>query len=79
MIQNWYKSWALWLAIAAFIVFAVKEFFKLDIADSVNGLLNVLLPILILLGIVNNPTNKSGIGTIASNPEQPNAPNVTKE
>ena len=51
-----FKSWALWLAIAALVVFCVKEFAGVDISDTVNGFLDVLLPVLIAFGVVNNPT-----------------------
>ena len=54
---NRFKSWALWLAIAALVVFCVKEFAGIDISDTVDGLLNVLLPVLVGFGIVNNPTD----------------------
>ena len=53
-----FKSWALWLSIGSLIVFCVKEFAGVDISETVNGLLNVLLPILVAFGIVNNPTDK---------------------
>lgn len=56
--QNRFKSWALWTAIAALVVFCVKEFANVDIGETVNGLLNVLLPVLVGFGIVNNPTDK---------------------
>ena len=59
MEQNRFKSWALWTAIAALIVFCVKEFAHIDISETVNGLLDVLLPVLVGFGIVNNPTDKS--------------------
>lgn len=58
MKQNRFKSWALWLSIAALIVFCVKEFTGLDIADKMNDFLNVLLPVLVGFGIVNNPTDR---------------------
>lgn len=61
MNQNRFKSWALWLAIAALVVFCVKEFAGIDISETVNGLMNVLLPVLVLLGIINNPTDKKNI------------------
>lgn len=61
MIQNRFKSWALWTSIAALVVFCVKEFAGLDISATVNGLLDVLLPVLVAFGIVNNPTNKDGV------------------
>ena len=53
------KSWPLWLAVAALIVFCVKEFAGLDIADKANGFMNVLLPVLIAFGIVNNPNDRT--------------------
>ena len=58
--QNRLKSWALWVSIAALIVFCVKEFAGIDISGTVDGLLNVLLPVLVGFGVVNDPTNKSG-------------------
>ena len=58
MNQNRFKSWALWLAIAALVIFCVKEFGGIDISETVNGLMNVLLPVLVLMGIINNPENK---------------------
>lgn len=54
-----FKSWAVWLSIAALITFCVKEFAGIDISSTVDGLLNVLLPVLVAFGIVNNPTDSS--------------------
>lgn len=59
--QNRFKSWALWVAIAAFVVFCVKEFAHVDISETVNGLMNVALPILVMLGIINNPTSSDSL------------------
>ncbi len=56
-----FRSWALWLAVAALVVFCVKEFAGVDISGTMDGFLNVLLPVLVGFGIVNNPTNKNGI------------------
>ena len=56
-----FKSWALWLSIASLIVFCVKQFGGIDISETVNEFMNYLLPVLIAFGIVNNPTNSSGI------------------
>ena len=53
-----FKSWPLWTAIAALVVFCVKEFAGVDISTTVDGLLNVLLPVLVAFGIVNNPTDR---------------------
>lgn len=57
-LQNRFRSWALWLAIAALVVFCVKEFAGIDISSTVDGLMDVLLPVLVGFGIVNNPTDK---------------------
>lgn len=54
---NRFKSWAVWLSIGALVVFCVKEFVGIDISETVNGLLDVLLPVLVAFGIVNNPTD----------------------
>jgi uncharacterized membrane protein len=61
MEQNRFKSWSLWLAVASLIVFCVKTIFHLDISVEINGFMNVLCPVLIGFGIINNPTNKSSI------------------
>lgn len=55
-----FKSWALWISIAALVVFCVKEFCGVDISDTVDGFMNVLLPVLVAFGIVNNPTDRKG-------------------
>lgn len=54
---NRFKSWAVWVSIGALIVFCAKEFCGIDISSTVNGLLDVLLPLLVAFGIVNNPTD----------------------
>lgn len=59
--QNRFKSWALWVSIAALVVFCVKEFAGLDISETVDGFMNVLLPVLVGFGIINNPTDSSSI------------------
>ena len=57
--QERWKSWALWTSIAALVVFCVKEFVGLDIGDTVDKFLDVLLPVLVAFGVVNNPTSKN--------------------
>ena len=57
--QNRLRSWALWTSVAALVVFCIKEFSGLDISAPVNGLLDVLLPVLVGFGIVNNPTSRN--------------------
>lgn len=54
-----FKSWAVWVSIGALIVFCAKEFGGVDISGTVDGLLNVLLPVLVAFGIVNNPTDRN--------------------
>ena len=58
MKQAWYKSWALWMSIAALIVYVCKTVCKIDIEDWVNGLMDVLLPVMIAFGLINNPNEK---------------------
>ena len=58
MTQNRFRSWALWLAIAALIVFCVKEFAGVDISSPVNEIMNLALPILVAFGVINNPTDR---------------------
>lgn len=58
MEQNRLKSWALWTALGALAAFCAKEFFHTDLDRTIEGLLNVLLPVLAAFGIVNNPTDK---------------------
>lgn len=57
--MNRFKSWALWMSIAALVVFCVKEFGGIDISETVDGFMNVLLPVLVAFGIVNNPTDST--------------------
>ena len=52
-----FKSWALWVSTPALIAFIVKTFGGVDITPTIDGLLNVLLPVLVGFGIVNNPTD----------------------
>lgn len=54
-----FRSWALWLSIAALVIFCVKEFGGIDISETIDGLMNVLLPVLVAFGIINNPTDKT--------------------
>lgn len=56
-----FKSWALWVSIAALVVFCVKQFTGIDISAEVDGFLNVLLPVVVGFGIVNNPTDRNNI------------------
>ena len=55
------KSWALWVSLAALVVFCAKEFVGVDISETVNGLLDVLLPVLVGFGIINNPNSRDSL------------------
>ena len=61
MEQNRFKSWALWTSIAALIVFCAKELAGIDLEEPVNDFLDVLLPVLVGFGIINDPTNKTAL------------------
>lgn len=53
-----FRSWAVWVSLGALVIFCAKEFCGIDISETVNGLLDVLLPLLVAFGIVNNPTDR---------------------
>lgn len=55
------RSWALWLAIASLIVFCVKQFAGVDLGPVVDEFMNLLLPILVGFGIINNPNSRGSI------------------
>lgn len=55
--QNRWRSWALWMAIAALVVFCVKQFGGVDISSPVNEIMNLVLPIMVAFGVINNPTD----------------------
>lgn len=54
-----FKSWAVWLSLGALVVYIVKTFWGLDVSGQVSGLLDVLCPVLVAFGIVNNPTDSN--------------------
>jgi uncharacterized membrane protein len=57
MEQNRFKSWALWLSVAALISFVVKTYFGFEIPQF-DTLVNMVLVVLAGFGIINNPTDK---------------------
>ena len=61
MEQNRWKSWALWTSMAALAVWVVKTVWKLDIAEEVNKAMNLILPVVVGFGLINDPTNKTGL------------------
>ena len=54
-----FKSWAVWLSLGALLIYIVKTFGGVDRSAEVNGFLDVLCPVLVAFGIINNPTDKS--------------------
>ena len=58
MKQNRFRSWALWTSVAALITFCLKEFCALDLDSTVSHLLDMLLPVLVGFGIINDPTSR---------------------
>ncbi|MFA5715305.1 MAG: holin [Candidatus Paceibacterota bacterium] len=58
MEQSRWKSWALWLSVAALIAFVSKTFFGYEIPQF-DVLVNMILVVLAGFGIINNPTSKN--------------------
>ena len=56
--QSKLRSWPLWLAVAALITFVTKTYFGYEIPGADN-LLDLILPIVIGLGIINNPSDSN--------------------
>lgn len=52
------KSWPLWLALAALVVWAVKTTVGIDIGNQVDEFMDLLLAVLVAFGIVNNPNSR---------------------
>lgn len=61
IIKEKLKSWALWVSLGALAIFIAKTFFKVEIGETVDGLLNVLCPVLVGFGIVNNPNSRNSL------------------
>ena len=56
-----FRSWALWLSLSALAVFCIKEIWGIDVSDTVDHFMNLLLPVLVAFGIINNPTDKNSL------------------
>jgi phi LC3 family holin len=58
--MNRFKNYALWLAVAS-LGLIVAQAFGLNIAeDKYNEVVNAVLTVLVLAGVVNNPTSGTG-------------------
>jgi uncharacterized protein with HEPN domain len=55
------KSLPMWFALAALTAYVAKEITGVDIKDELDGLLDVLVPVLIGFGIVNNPNDRKNL------------------
>ena len=58
--QSRWRSKPLWLAILSLVLFVSKTYFNYEL-PQVDKLIDLILLVLTLLGIVNNPVNKRGI------------------
>jgi len=54
--QNRFRSWPLWLAIVALATYTSQTYFGYTI-PGVDRLLELILPVVVLLGIINNPSD----------------------
>lgn len=61
MEQSRWKSPVLWTSVAALVVYVLKTFVRMDLSREINGLVDVLLPVLAAFGIINNPTSKNSM------------------
>ena len=59
MEQNRFRSWALWLSVAALIAFVTKTYVGYEIPQF-DTLVNLILTVLTGFGILNNPKDPSG-------------------
>lgn len=52
------RNWLVWMAMARLITFIVRQATGLDISDTMNELLIILFPLMVSLGVLNDPENK---------------------
>lgn len=57
--QNRFKSWLLWSSLAALVVYVIKLTTGFDAGPIWDELADLLLPVLVCLGLINNPTSKT--------------------
>ncbi|MGM9925217.1 MAG: holin [Bacillus sp. (in: firmicutes)] len=58
--MNRWKNYGLWVAVAAFILLVLQTVGVEVVPDRYNELVNSLLTILVLAGIINNPSIGTG-------------------
>ena len=57
-----WKSWALWLALASLVCFAVMQTAGVDIGAPVAGLMVLLLLVMVAFGVINDPVVRGQLG-----------------
>lgn len=55
------KSWPMWVSLATLVGVAIKTVTGEDYIPVINELITYIGPVVIALGIVNNPNNPDGI------------------
>lgn len=60
MKQNRWQSYTLWIAIASFIALISKTYFNYEIPEF-DAIVTSLLNIAVIVGIINNPTDKENL------------------
>jgi phi LC3 family holin len=58
--MNRFKNYALWLGVASLILLVVQAFGVEVATDKYNEIVNAVLTVLVLAGVINNPTSGSG-------------------
>ena len=56
--QNRFRSWSLWLSVAALLTFVTKTYFDYEIPQF-DTLINLILVVLTGFGILNNPSDST--------------------
>lgn len=61
--QNRFKSLVLWTSIVAQVVVIglLTHLFNIGLGDTINAVASAVLQLLVLLGILNNPTNPNAL------------------
>jgi phi LC3 family holin len=55
-----FKNYALWIAVASLILLMLQMFGVSIAEDKYNEVVNAVLTVLVLAGVVNNPSNGKG-------------------
>lgn len=58
-IKSRLKNYGLWISITAFIPMLLKGFGKDILPGNYNDIVNALLGILVMLGLINNPSTEN--------------------